>query len=228
MSFKLTIPTELKEIKLKDYQKYMKMVRENEDAINFLDIKAVEVFCGVKINDIRSLDLKDFEDGLDVLRDKLMQTPKFQKRFKIGDVEYGFIPDISKISTGEYIDLETYIPKKEDELAVPDFSEAHKAMAVMYRPITYSKKDMYLIEDYEGSEKYSDIMREAPIDVVLGANVFFYNLGMELLRSTIAYLQEEGKTNIQVNQILEENGVGIRAFMQSLEGNYFDLTMSQN
>ena len=32
---------------------------------------------------------------------------------------------------------------------------------------------MYLIEDYEGSDKYAEIMKDAPVNVALGATVFF-------------------------------------------------------
>ena len=91
-------------------------------------------------------------------------------------------------------------------------------MAVLYRPI--KKKGLnntYEIEKYNGSITYSDVMKHAPLDVVFGANVFFYNLGNELLKSTMNYLEN----NKQMQTILQqdnsvEGGVGIAQSMLSL------------
>jgi hypothetical protein len=50
-----------------------------------------------------------------------------------------------------------------------------------------------LIEDYGGSAKYSEVMKQAPLSVVLGATVFFYNLTNALLKAIPNYLEEELK-----------------------------------
>jgi len=219
MKFKLKIPTDLSEIKLKDYQKYMKMVVENEGAVDFLNLKAVEIFCNVKIKDVKSIKASDFDEVVSVIKNTFEQDNKFKQRFTFDGVEYGFIPNLEDISMGEFVDLQNYLA---------DIQDYHKALAVMYRPITHRSKDMYLIEDYEGSDKYSDVMKYTPLDVVLGANVFFYNLGNVLLKHTLDYLEGEVQTNTQAKQILEENGVGIRAFTQLLEGNSISLKTSLN
>ena len=219
MKFKLSIPSELSEIKLKDYQKYIKIVQENEDAHEFLNIKAVEIFCNIKINDINAIKVADFNDILQTLNNTLQQKTKLLQRFKMNGVEFGFIPKLDDISMGEFVDLQNYLG---------DNNSLNKAMAVMYRPITFDKNGMYLIEDYEGSEKYADAMRDAPLNVVLGANVFFYNLGKELLKGTMNYLAEEGQKNIQVKQVLEESGDGINQFMQLLEDDFPNLKQSLN
>ena len=43
----------------------------------------------------------------------------------------------------------------------------------MYRPIVAGKGEFCEIEPYEGSDKYSDVMKDAPVTVALGAMVFF-------------------------------------------------------
>jgi len=220
MKFKLKIPTDLSEIKLKDYQKYMKMVVENEDAVDFLNRKAVEIFCNVKIKDFNTIEAADFDDIVNTIDITLKQTPELIRRFKLNGVEYGFKPDIEKLTMGEYPDAEGYLS---------DVQDWHRALAVLYRPITFKgKNEMYLIEEYEGSDKYCDIMKYAPLDVMISVNVFFYRLGMVLLKHTLHYLEEEVQTNIQAKQILEENGVGIRAFMHLLEENLESLKTSLN
>jgi hypothetical protein len=62
-------------------------------------------------------------------------------------------------------------------------------------------------------------MKYAPVDVVLGAVVFFYNLGNELLKSTIHYLENNKEfQNIVNNHNLEVNGVGIASFYALAQG----------
>jgi hypothetical protein len=81
----------------------------------------------------------------------------------------------------------------------------HKAMAVLYRPITKNGlNNTYEIEKYNGSITYSDVMKHAPLDVVFGANVFFYTLGNDLLKSTMTYLEN----NKEIQTILQQHNLG--------------------
>ncbi len=114
------------------------------------------------------------------------EKPKFKPTFKIGDIEFGFIPNLENITFGEYVDLENYLSKWEDY---------HKAMAVMYRPITIRKGEKYEIMDYTGAAAFSEGMKFAPMDVAISSSVFFWSLGSELLSATLDYLTSEIKTN---------------------------------
>ena len=64
-------------------------------------------------------------------------------------------------------------------------------------------------------------MRQAPLDVALEAPLFFWNLGNELLISLEDSLSKE-KLTTREKQILEENGVGIKQFTQSLKEIYLN------
>jgi hypothetical protein len=55
-------------------------------------------------------------------------------------------------------------------------------MAVFYRPITKSKGDKYLIEDYEGTSKYSDVMLEVDVSIYQKLIGFFLSLNQILLK----------------------------------------------
>jgi hypothetical protein len=96
----------------------------------------------------------------------------------------------------------------------------HKAMAVLFRPITKKRKDLYDIEEYDGSDKYADYMKYMPLNVALGAVVFFYRLGMKLSRHTMSSSLSQ-MTKDQQSQVekafLERSGIGINQFMQLLE-----------
>ena len=110
------------------------------------------------------------------------QDKQFTPTFVLNGVKYGFIPKLDSITYGENKDLTTYLN---------DFDNMNKAMAVMYRPIIHEQRGKYLIEDYEGSSRYSEVMKQAPLSVVLGATVFFYNLTNGLLKAIPNYLGEE-------------------------------------
>jgi len=196
MKLEISIPTELKEIKLAQYQAFLKIAKDNED-VEFLNQKMVQTFCNIDLKDVAEIRFKDVLEitaSLGKMFD--VQSHKFINRFKLGGVEFGFIPELEDMTFGEYTDLDSYIG---------DWDNMHKAMAVLYRPIT--KKGLnntYEIEKYNGSITYSDVMKHAPLDVVFGANVFFYHLGNELLKSTLTYLEN----NQEVQNILHQHNLG--------------------
>ena len=213
MKLEIDIPESLKEVKLKDFQKYHNIANVETDA-SFLNIKAIEIFCGLKYKDVRNIKKTDFNAILSVLERTLSEKGIFVSKFNLNGVEYGFIPDLENISSGEWIDLENYLQ---------DVKDWHKAMAVLYRPITFKKGDLYLIEEYDGSEKYAETMKYANVSDVLGAQVFFYHLGIDLLKALANFLTKTEKSlTYQQKQTLQSVTDGIRAFTQSHEATYLN------
>jgi hypothetical protein len=101
----------------------------------------------------------------------------------------------------------------------------HRAMNVLYRPIKQKYKDRYLIEDYTGDDP--EVMKSMPMDAVLSSILFFYNLGMDLSKAMLNFLEEEEMDLVQ-QQILEESGDGINQFSDSLKEILDDLRISLN
>lgn len=198
-NIKLQLPKTLRNIKLRDFQKYSNIIESNPDADrDFLEIKIMEIFCGLKYKDISSLPVGIFDDATSWMMSMFENKTPLVNRFNmIGsdgvEVEFGFIPNLDKITMGEYIDLNNYFGSDTD---------LHKAMAVLYRPIhpSYKDKDSYRIGSYEGTSTHSDIMKDMPLDVALGARVFFLRLGTKLSTLTMSYLQSQ----IQEETILSE------------------------
>ena len=219
VELEVSIPQDLSAIKLHQYQKYLsvaKGVDEGDKNNEFLNLKALEIFCGLSLKDSYNLPVSMFESVLKQLSDCFGEKTDLVQRFKMtgGDgvtAEFGFIPNLDKMSFGEYIDLESYIT---------DWDNMHKAMAVMYRPIVAGKKHLYEIEPYEGTERWADVMKDAPVNVALGAIVFFYRLGSKLPLLTMDYLQrvmkEEGVPQT-LKPILGENGDGINQYIHLLK-----------
>ena len=219
LDFEVKVPKRLSAIKLNQYQQYLKILKGIEkdsesisnESSEFLNLKSLEIFCGLQLKDSYKLPLSVFDSVLGQLAECFKeQTPRVD-RFTMTDaagktIEFGLIPNISEMSFGEYYDLDSY---------VQDWETMHKAMAVLYRPVVLDTKGKYLIEEYEGSSKWSDVMAEMPVNVALGAYVFFYRLGSKLSKHTMNYLLEEaldkGDSTSQLTS--ERSGDGISQFM---------------
>lgn len=207
MKVKITIPTKLSEIKLHQYQKFLKIVDENEES-DFLNHKMLQIFCGIDLNIVNQMRQKDVDDAINTINELFKQMPSLVQRFEMNGKEFGFIPNLDDMSSGEYMDLDNY---------VSNWGEMHRVMAVLYRPIKQKLGDKYLIEDYNGTDKYCEQMKDISLEIVLGAMVFFWSLGNELLKSTMDYLVERQQMNIASNPNLEVDGDGIVQSMHLLK-----------
>ena len=218
MKVKISIPTNLSEIKLSQYQKFLKIVNENEES-DFLNHKMLQIFCDIDLRIVDAMRQKDVEDAVNTIGGLFKQMPSLTQKFEMNGTTFGFIPNLDDMSSGEYMDLDGYITNWDD---------MHKAMAVLYRPIKQKLGEKYLIEDYEGTERYAEQMKDAPLDVVLGAVVFFWHLGKELLKSTMDYLVENPQIATLNKANLEKGGDGILQSMHLLREMLDDLMKLQN
>ena len=122
-------------------------------------------------------------------------SSRLKRIIKVDDVEYGFHPDLSEITLGEYADIETYIQNGMEK-------NLSKLMAVLYRPVVEKNGKYYSIEKYNGSgvrmrsEKFKK-MKAADVNSSL---VFFWTLGNELSTILPLYLMERME---QVKQSLQ-------------------------
>ena len=217
MKLTINIPETLNEVTLKQYQKWLK-IAEGKELDSFLQQKMIEIFCNIPLKNVLQIKASDINNITEELTKLFTNTPKFIDRFEMNGKEFGFIPKLDDISFGEYVDLDTYLA---------DWESMHKAMGVLFRPITFKKKKQYLIEDYDSAEKYD--MTEVTLDVAFGALVFFWNLKSELLKTTLSYLatQEEVELPQQMRDSLQ-NGAGINLSMDLLMGTFLNTIVSQN
>ena len=214
-------------IPLSHYQKYVKVVDDNKDNQDqeFLSLKLLNIFCGITMKQAYELPISEYETILKHLSELLTEKSILQRRFYMTDpkgkkVEFGFIPNLDKMSLGEYIDAEKYLCNWED---------MHKAMAVLYRPIVSVNKYFYLIEKYKGSDRYSSVMKDAPCTVALGSMVFFLSLGIELSKTTLGSLlnQQQISKEDLLAKGLEKNGDGINQYIHLQKEMYSKLTKLQ-
>ena len=216
MKVEVYIPDTLSEITLDKYQRYLKIQENNEDE-NFLAIKMIEIFCGLRGDTIMAMKAKSIKDITLILTQMFNEKPQLVKEFKMNGMTYGFIPKLEDMSFGEYIDLDTYIG---------DMDNIHRAMNVLYRPIKQKYQDKYLIEDYTGDDP--EKMKDMPMDAVLSSILFFYNLGMDLSKTMLNSLEDNKEINLAQYLTSEESGDGINHFSDSLKEILEDLRISLN
>ena len=212
MKVNINVPDSLNEITLYQYQRFEKLIQENE-ASHFVNQKTIEIFCNIELKDVARIRIADIDDLLLHLNNLLQQKPKLTRTFKLGVYEFGFIPKLEDMTSGEFIDLENYLSNTET---------LHKAMAVLFRPIKSKVKDLYTIEEYESSYKYSEVLKYMPLDIALGSMLFFWTLQNDCVNALTDFIQNEVEQSEQVKQALERNGVGINQFTQQLKGIFSD------
>lgn len=221
VNLELEVPTSLEDIELWQYQKYMGIVKQNEEATNpeavdFVNRKLIEIFCDVSLKDVMNIPLKEYSKITEVLSNAFDADTPLVQRFELEGIEFGFIPNLDKMSLGEYIDIEKNIL---------DWQNIHIAMGALFRPITKEYDDKYRIEKYEAKEEYFNLMKFMPVSVAMGAMVFFYRLGKDLSIHTLKSLEKArttGGLTIQEQQTLEQNGVGISRFTHLLKGMFLN------
>jgi hypothetical protein len=180
---KLIVPNKMSEIKLADYQKFVRLEGDDE----FLSRKAVEIFCDLKMDVILQMKSSSLTSVTSILMNAFAEKPALTQKFTIGKQTFGFLPSLEEITVGELNDVDQYIS---------DWSQMHKAMAVLYRPVVATFGNRYEIEKYEGSDKYAEQMKEMPLDVTIGAMLFFWTLGKDLSVASLTSLAKEEEMNL--------------------------------
>ena len=183
---KIVLPENISEIKLSEFQAYSKLI-EREDLNEYqFNKRKVSIFTGITYNQLDNISQLDFEDILKQIDIALSADAEFVDRFEMNGIEFGFIPNFDKMSTKEFVDMSLY--------PVSDVETYHKLMAILFRPIKNKDKlKNYNIKAYNGTEKYSELMKLTPMHVVNGALVFFCDLAKELQSSIKKFTAEELK-----------------------------------
>ena len=197
---KITLPENISEITLGQYQRYLTLIKKDLDDYNFINNK-IEIFTGLNKGIVEKLSRKEIEEINAQIDKALNEDAKFVNRFFIGEVEFGFV-NIDKISQGEYIDLCEY--SKDIEQG----TNLNKLMAVLFRPIIdKGVNNTYRVEAYSGSDEYFELMKRTPMNVVNGCLGFFLTLQNDLLNYILKYTEAE-QVKEQKRQDILKNGVG--------------------
>lgn len=206
---RVVIPTSLSEIKLSQYTRYQKVLKDNQDDETFVCIQMVAIFCNLSVADVMKIPVNDFTDIIETLAKVLDQQPKLVRTFKMNGVNYGFIPNLDKMTLGEHATIDTLLGN-DDNIPL--------LMSVLYRPITKMAGAFYQIEEYDGDDEKAELFNEVRMDVVIGSMLFFWTLSKELLSNTLLHLEEKAaREGVNLEEVLESGGVGINRLLELRE-----------
>ena len=177
----IILPENIGEITLRQFLKYEDLITRDLDIYNF-NKRKIEIFTKIPFKQIDNIRGVDAERILKQIDTALTTDVEFNNKFEMHNIEFGFIPNLDKMSLGEYADLSKHGVDK---------NSLHNLMAILFRPIVNKSNDRYEVMSYNGTEEYAEMMKDMPLNIVNGALVFFYNLANELQEATQKYLSEE-------------------------------------
>jgi hypothetical protein len=194
----LEIPTSWKDISLKQYitlQSDLEAYRDDEEAQTALMLYHL---CGLDAEYIKRLSAESYN----VVKSKLnqFQSPEgieLTTFVTIDGIEYGFEPNLSKMSYGAYADITQYDTIQIDK-------NWGKIMSILYRRVEKKQYGKYSIVPYDGEiddEKWLNVNME----VHWGCLFFFVRLQMDCLKGILNSLKEEELPH-SIRQILERSG----------------------
>lgn len=211
-TIEINVPDNLGEIQLRQYKKYLLDTKDMEEGDPMISQLMVQYLCNIDFENMAKISLSDLIEIENKLLKILNTEVPLKHRFKMGGIEFGLVPDLDKLSFGEFIDCDNYIK---------DWETMNKFMAVVFRPIKkdtfiqrfWLKKDKYELHPYTGSAVFGELMDMMPLDVAFGAVFFFKNLLKDLTLYTQVYLNKEMEHQISVlKDSLGKNGDGIPHF----------------
>ena len=214
MNVNIRIPTTLNEITLGQYQEYAKLQDLSETD---LQLKTIEIFCNVPPIVVRNMKATDIVEICSIISGMFDTKHQLISMFKLNGVEYGFIPILEDMSFGEYVDLDTFIG---------DNDNLHRAVNVLYRPIELKRGNRYTIQEYNPDNNH--IAKDFPLDAVLGAVVFFYNLGKDLSTAMLNSLDKKNEQTLAEYLTSQPNGGGTIQSMDYLTEILQNLNISLN
>jgi hypothetical protein len=209
-TIKVLALTEWKDVTLKKYLHMMADIeayKDDEDAVTALMLHHL---AGIPYEEMSNLSAESFN----MLKEKISKFLKpedmeLQKFVTIGNTEYGFEPNLSKMTYGAYADISQY-----DTISI-DKNWA-KIMSILYRPVTKKEKHgLYQIEKYTGVID-DKVWLDVTMDIHFGTLFFFLNLQMDLMKDTLKSLTET-EFHPNINTILEESGEAIQRYSNLLK-----------
>jgi len=199
---KLIIPTDLSDITLWQLQALTKL---DATPLNDLERKkqTIELLTSIDRTTIDKVKLWDLNDVYSKLLSLSKASEGLHQFVKIDNVKYGFIPNLSDISTAEFGDLDTLCQDLNENL--------HLIMAILYRPVDKEANGKYSIEVYDADleERSRLFKKKLKANVVNSAILFFWSIGNDYLTDLLTSLQEDQETKSSNHS--EKSGVGIQS-----------------
>jgi len=184
---KITVPDSLADISVKQY-KDLSAITFKEDSTEWI-IESICIMCKMTQEEAKQLTIPEVEKISGIINrmnDEDQNDQKLQSKIEYKGKRYGFHPNLSKLTVGEFADLESLC-------AGGFFDNLNDIINILYRPIKTEGGDFYTIEKYKG-EVFPNHWDELRMDVVLGAVNFFLSIGVILTTDLANSLAEAEAT----------------------------------
>jgi hypothetical protein len=195
----IEIPQSWNDITLEKYlelQTDLKTYSDDEDAMTSI---LMHHLCGIDPSITKGLSVVDYHMIKGDLGSFMSNVElPLQQFITIEGVEYGFEPNLSKMSYGAFLDI-----TKWPSLAID--KNWSSIMSVLYRPIVRREKHHYSIEPYTGEDRSKSFLK-VPMDVHFGTLFFFINLWTDLLSGTLNSTKIMKDIPQELRPILERSG----------------------
>ncbi len=156
----MNISKSLSTIRLEQYQKIINLEDQDEKRI-------VKILLEIPDETLDYIRRKDFVKLKNDWDEFLEDSHPFTQTFKLNGIHYGFITNLSELDGNEFKALNS-IGRSWDQM--------HKAMAILYRPISIKIGKHYRIEDFNPEKVNYNTIRSMPLTIVLGAIQFLNNV----------------------------------------------------
>lgn len=207
MKIKARIPTSMSDVSLEQYQDWISVAEKPDQAPAFLDEKLIQYMTGLPQLAVTKMNRKQYMEVLSKLKKMMEETPGFVQTFKMDGVEYGFIPHFERdVLFKEWVDLDLYMKS---------WATMHNALAILYRPIVTRIGERYTIEEYDHTQD-GEKFKKLPLDIAMGAVLFFWTLARQLLAAIPKSLQKHLQKK-EVEEAMQKNGAGSLLSTHSLE-----------
>lgn len=151
-------------------EKWVKLININDNDKSKEALETIALLSDIPKKLINQLGIQDVALILNKIAElQHKANSSLKKIIEIDGVKYGFHPNLSEITLGEYADIESFMKNDlQKNLA--------NVMAVLYRPIIKEDEDgFYAIEGYDGKiDKRAEEMKKMSSEQVQSALVFFW------------------------------------------------------
>lgn len=167
-------------ISIENYVKIFKIKDILSD--EYFGAKLVSIMSGAQVDKLLETNYQHVEYLASYIMSLFPQgEPQFIDKFELDGIDYGFLPSWKKVSFAEFVDLDTLMSKKSDEM----LNYIHIMTSIMYRPIiTDPSKHDFEIEKYnsESMIKRAELFnKELDIKYFMGAQFFFIKFASKYL-----------------------------------------------
>ena len=140
MELTINVPTDYSSITLKQWLEFTKDLKNYEDDQDAVFALMLHHLCGLDPKWIKGISIVDLNNIKADLQAFIGNTElELQQFVTIDNVEYGFEPNLSKMSYGAYLDIMQW-----DTITIDD--NWAKIMDILYRPVTKKVLGKYSIK----------------------------------------------------------------------------------